>query len=184
MSDRFISHPYSLGQTGPSGTLTHLAGRECEHLDLDYSNAPTYAPAPLSESIVTSVWVKNDSGGAINGKTGITWKSGYYRKSIGAASGALAIASGFVDPNITSVADGDYCHVIVKGPCTLISDGAASISQGNSVVTASSGKVTKLQTTAADAITAQNQANAVCAQAMEAATNVDGTTFRAYVNCK
>lgn len=184
MSDRFISHPYSLGQTGASGTLTSLAGRQADHLDLDYTGTATYALGPLSESIITAVWVKNGSGSSINGKTGITWKSGYYRNQIGAASGSLAVASGFVDPYITSVADGDYCWVIVKGPTTLISDGAAAISQGNSVVTAGSGKVTKLPTTAADAITAQNQAVAVCGQAMEAATNADGTTFRAYVNCK
>lgn len=183
MSDRFIP-PYSLGQTGASGTLTGLAGHECEHLDLDYSNVGSYAQAPLTESTIHAVWVKNDSGGAVNGKTGITWKSGYYRTRIGAASGSLAVASGFVDPYITSVADGDYCWVIFKGPCTGISDGAAAISQGNSVVTAGSGKVTKLPTTAADAITAQNQAVAVCGQAMEAATNVDGTTFRFYANCK
>lgn len=183
MSDRLLNM-YRLGQTGASGALVQYVGTQREFNDIDYSATANNsgADAPLSGMKIDAIWCKNNSGGSLSASTLIKWEAGYYGKQTAAVAGSLARANAVVDPYITTVANGDYFWAIVKGPCKLISNGAAAITGGTTLlVTAASGKVVASAASPADATAALNNATAAVGQAIEDATNVDGTKFRAYV---
>lgn len=170
---------YSLGETAAADENPHLLGQRREHMDIDYSSTARVKP-PLSSNLIIAIWVKNDSGGVLTARSAVEWKSGYFGTRIGAATGAGEIVAGVVDPYVGSsgVANGRHFWLIIEGPAELISDGNAAISQNEYVKSAATGKIRKTDTTA----TAASELLATFAQAMESVTNVDGTTFRAWIN--
>lgn len=165
--------------TPSSGTLQHLVGMEIVFPDLDYSQQ---LQLPLSGVENRAILVRNISGGVLNACTVLKWgtNAGDHGHNV-VAAGDGEIAAGVVDPFVGSagVADNGIFWMFVGGMCKLISDGGSTLSLGEVVVTAASGKVNKQTAAPADATAAMVQVNSVVAQVAEAATNVDGTKFRA-----
>lgn len=85
--------------------------------DLDMTNPGFWTLG--SQASVKAIFVKNDSGGTLASGLGVTYKSGYVGKRVGAKSGANARCDGVVDPFLgagVTVADGSYFWLIIEGP--------------------------------------------------------------------
>lgn len=99
------------------------------------------APVLQSGGNIYAVLVMNDSGGTVASGLGITFKSGYIGKRIGALSGANAICHGVVDPFLgagVTVAANEYCWVIIQGPID-VNVGAGDLTANTVVQTLANG---------------------------------------------
>lgn len=162
--------------------LPHLRGQVAEWDDVDWGSSERTKPA-LSHMTVRMRWVLNDSSGALLPSYCVTYKAAGFGEVIGAVAGDGAVVHGVVDPYLPAagVPAGYHFYIVEYGPCKLVSDGGGVLAQGNTVVSAASGKV-NIQTAApANETAVMVQVNSVVGTAMEAAAAVDLTKFRAFV---
>lgn len=147
---------YKLGQTAPAGELPELLGGKHEFQHVDFS-LPEAQRTLISNQEVIAVWVKNDSGGALNPGEILTWKSGQAGTHIGGVTGAAGTGCGAVDPYVTSVANGEHFYMIVSGPGKGRSAGA--VSANAIIIPASTGEFTTATADAAGALSACGRLN-------------------------
>lgn len=171
---------YSLASVVPSGTSENLLGQM--HPFQDKDPIASGVSAINSPMVVYARFVKNRSGGTLTRRQVVKWKTGYVGLGVDDA-GDGEQACGVVPPYIPSagVPDGDYFLMIYEGPAQLISDGGTTLADTDIVVTAASAKVNKLTAAPADTTAALVQLLSIVGRPLAAVTNVDGTTFRAYV---
>lgn len=169
---------YDLNQTDANGTHAHLAGIMGEFLDVNYASTAQIKPI-LSQQKIKARWVKNDSGGSLTARSQVAYKSGYFGKRVGAAGGVSPERpDGVVNPYAGTIADGSWFWMIVNGPGELISDGASTIALTDLITSAASGKTKKAASGTAATLPG------IFAKPMETVTNVDGTTYRAFITCE
>lgn len=138
MSDATANYP--LGQTITDAYAATQLGTETWFPDLNYGS--TTHPKGVRQSPIEShaVLVKNSSGGTLAVGAMVKWKAGFAGTEIGAVAGADEQACGQVDPYLSSVvANGATFWIIRSGIGKVIS--SASITAGDSIGTAASGKV-------------------------------------------
>lgn len=165
--------------TAASGTLQHQVGTTVEFPDLDYSSSSPQLP--LSGATNKAILVRNISGGMLSASTCLKWGTNAGDVGLNVTTcGDGEIAAGIVDPFVGSsgVADDGIFWMFIDGLCDVISDGGGTLSLGDVVVSAASGKVNKQTAAPADTTAAMIQVNSVVGYVAEAATNVDGTIFR------
>lgn len=92
----------------------------------------------LSGTMITAVYVKNDSGSAIAGGTGVLFQNAALGKEIGGLSGADGRCDGVADPFVTSIPNGSYFWVIIGGPCDVLI-GSGGVTAGDAIQAAASG---------------------------------------------
>lgn len=127
--------PYPLGQAMGSTFPSHMAGHQASFSDLDYDAVGV--PSTLSAQMVEAVIVKQTGATAIAPGSIVKWS--VPGKEIAAVAGANEVACGVVDPYLTaSVAQNEYCWVIQRGPCKVLS--SAAIAAAAPIRTAASGK--------------------------------------------
>lgn len=177
MTDRLV--PYALGKTSGSTTeLPHLAGYRALFTDDD----PTTGPdgAATTAMTVEAIWVRNESGGALNPGAPVTWDTSNLGPglSIGGNAADDAKTVGVVDPYVSgTVADDYYFWLIVKGPTKVRYDGSSSLTVGTEIKSAGSGNVS-LYTFATD------DADSKFGVTIEAKTSgTAGDLFRAVIDC-
>jgi hypothetical protein len=183
MSGR-IEAIYGRGTTGASGELEHYYGTKAEFPDVNWSSTEAVKPINSGHT-VTCIWVKNDSSGTLAKRCVVKWKTAYFGTRVGDRADAGDIGCGVVDEHIPStVADGLGFWLVVHGPTILMSDGAGTLAQGDTVCTAgtNNGYVAKQTAAPADTTAAMVQVNTRVGMVTESVTNVAGTTFRAFVD--
>lgn len=179
MAEQSISM-YSLASVVPTGTTDQLLGQAKDFDDQDpVASGVSTATTPMR---VHARFVKNRSGGTLTRRQVVKWKTGYVGLGVDDA-GDGEQACGVVSPYIPAagVPDGDYFMMIYEGPAELISDGGTTLADTDIVVTAASAKVNKLTAAPADTTAALVQLLSIVGRPLAAVTNVDGTTFRAFV---
>lgn len=154
---------YELGQTAVAGELDELLGTEVEFPDLDYSLAPQNRVLRSSRR-VKAIWMKNDSGGALNPREVLTPKSGAPVTKVGGVTGSAGTGIGAVDPYVSSVANGHNFWMIVEGPGQARSAGA--ISANAIIIPAATGEVTTVTNDAPGSLSA-------CGRAVELTSGAD-----------
>lgn len=87
---------------------------------------------------ITAVYVKNDSGSAIAGGTGVVFQNAGLGTEIGGLSGADGRCDGVADPFVASIPNGSYFWIIVSGPCDVLI-GSGGVTLGDALQTAASG---------------------------------------------
>lgn len=137
-----ITNQMRLGTTGVVSDLNML-GQIGVFQDQDLTTYPG-APTINSGTPVYALLVMNDSGGTLLSGLGVTFKSAYIGKRVGALSGANAICDGIVDPALgagITVADQAYFWLIIQGPCDVKAS-AGAITANAEVQTAANGLFT------------------------------------------
>ena len=156
---------YRLGEKAVAGELESLLGTVREFTDVNYSAIDSQRKL-LSGRRIKAMWVKNDSGGALNPNECLTWKSGLAGTYVGGVTGAAGTGVGAVDPYVTSVANGEHFWMLIEGPGKARS--AGSISANAILIPAATGEVTTVTNDAAGSLSA-------CGRAVTAATAADQT---------
>lgn len=134
-----ITSQMRLGSKGIVSDLNML-GQIGRFQDQDLTTTPG-APVIQSGVPLYACLVMNDSGGTLLSGLGVTFKSAYIGKRIGALSGANAICDGIVDPFLgagVTVADQEYFWLIIQGPCE-VKAGAGDIAANAEVQTLANG---------------------------------------------
>ncbi len=156
---------YKLGETAVAGELDTLLGMQVEFDDCNYS-ANVATRKLNSGRRIKAVWVKNDSGGALNPGECLTWKSGSAGTHIGGVTGSAGTGVGAVDPYVTSVANGANFWMLIEGPGRARSGN--SISANAILIPTSTGEVVTVTNDAAGSLSA-------CGRAITAAGAADIT---------
>lgn len=117
-----------------------MLGQEAifQGVNLDDPNNPILD----SSTTIKAILVANDSGGTLASGLGVTYKSGYLGKKIGALSGANAVCDGVVDPFLgasVTVADGEFFWLCVEGRFD-VEVGAGDLAANGVVQTLANGK--------------------------------------------
>jgi hypothetical protein len=117
-----------------------MLGQEAifQGVNLDDPNNPILD----SSTTIKAILVANDSGGTLASGLGVTYKSGYLGKKIGALSGANAVCDGVVDPFLgagVTVADGETFWLCVEGRFD-VEVGAGDLAANGVVQTLANGK--------------------------------------------
>jgi hypothetical protein len=138
--------------------------------------------SPVDARMLTMIWAKNGSGGALLPTRVIAWKTALYGKELAGYAAVGTIPDGAIDHQLPAagVADTAACWIAVCGPARLTSDGASTLAiKDVLVVGATAGKVKKQVAAPADTTAAMVQVNSKVGHCEETVTNVDGTIFKA-----
>jgi hypothetical protein len=128
-----------LGKKGVVSDDTMLGQEACfQGVNLDDPNFPVLDTGTTIKAIL----VANDSGGTLASGLGVTYKSAYLGKKVGALSGANLVCDGVVDPFLgaaVTVADGEFFWLCVEGRFE-VEVGAGDLAANGVVQTLASGK--------------------------------------------
>jgi hypothetical protein len=148
---------YPLGRTAPATELPELVGGVHTFQHVDYS-LPESQRTIISNQEIIAIWVKNDSGGTLSASQIVTWKSGSAGTLIGGVTADAATGCGAVDPFLTTtVANGEFFYIIVRGPGRGIS--AGSVSANAIIIPAASGRFNTVTNDAAGSLNACGRLN-------------------------
>lgn len=138
-----IQQSYPLNKTAAASETEHLLGQQGVFRDIDLNDTSAIKPTK-SAMDVKAIWVKNESGGALNRGELVGWDVGTTYgpgKAVGAAVGDDVRPVGIVSPFIPTagVADNEHFWLITEGPTYASYDGAGNIVPGDELCTAAAG---------------------------------------------
>lgn len=127
---------------GKKGVVSddNMLGQEAIFQGVNYDDPN--APILDSGTTIKAILVSNDSGGTLASGLGVTYKSAYLGKKVGALSGANLVCDGVVDPFLgtgVTVADGETFWLCVEGRFE-VEIGAGDITANAVVQTLANGK--------------------------------------------